>query len=337
MTATKESLLAFANKLNHLSRINSPRGGVLPGIVVEGPTDIQYLQALLCEQVVVEYAGDKPETLRWGQELQSLVTNRPVFTIVDADFERLEPPAAGNPSYVARCDHHDIETMFYSCGYADLQREKLQLDVYRERVWSLVRDLVHEAGWALYANLQLGEDFSFDDVCFDVECQFLMGMVLSPVEALYDHLRRNGSAWHSDEQISKLRLHVDAIKRKLGELVGVQSGFNWDLAVGHHVQDAIAAMGECLLAPTTEGDSTWYAGRARSARDVSHHLRSLIKDDVDMPHGDEARLNALRKLDLVEQLSAWEMNGKYRLLKCGLAVVERGQVRDCRRCRVRGV
>ena len=337
MTPTQESLQEFVNKLNKFSPVTSSDGRILPAIIVEGSTDIQYFKTLLCEDVVFGSAGDKQETLRRGKEIQGLVSNRPVFTIVDADFERLDSSTSNNPPFVARCDHHDVETMFYSCGYADVQYERLRLNTHSKRTRDQICNLVQEAGWALLGSLRLGDTFGFDDVCFDAACRFLNGNVLDPIEALYRHLQVNGSTWHTDKQVERLRLQVGTAKRKLKRLGVAQPGYDWDLVVGHHVQDAIAAMGVCLPSPAPTDGSASCTNQVRNARDVSHHLRDLITDDVDNSRTDGARLSALRKLHLIEQLGAWEMNGKYRLLKCGLVDAREGRARGCRGCARRSI
>jgi hypothetical protein len=274
--------------------------------------------------------------LRWGDVLQRLVPNRPVFTIIDADFDRLEPGMADSPPYVARCDHHDAETMFYSCGYADLQQERLHLNSYSSSVSNAIRDLIHEAAWAQYSNLQRGDTFCFGDVCFSAACRFLEGKAASSLEALYECLRWSGPADRSVAEVQELRVHADEAKRKFSMRGRSQDGFDWDVVIGHHVQQAFAAMVRFLPASSVETGCEQSEATEYAERNVRYGLQLLIRTDVEKEPACNGRLRALRRTELCKQLALWETRKDCRLLRCRLVNSSLPSSQDCRRCRALG-
>jgi hypothetical protein len=227
--------------------------------------------------------------------------------------------------------------MFYSCGYADVQRDRLHLDFYSDSIRDSMRDLVHEAGWALYSNVRSQEDFNFDSVCLEVACQLLEGAVEDPLEGLYHNLRWGGSVVHTDAQISRLRTYVAGVKKKFGKRAEPGVDFDWDLTVGHHVAQAFAAMSKCLPISAMSADRDQYDDRPCTESNIRYGLKELVRTDVgqDLLHNE--RVTELRQLGLFRQLRDWESERKCRLLKCDLASTSSSRQQDCRHCPFRMV
>jgi len=324
--------IALANELNH-SRLFLSNGSMIPAVVVEGTTDLGLLgRALLCKHVIMVPGGNKQAALQLTDELRQRRSNdRPIYCVVDADFEHLDDVSdAGYPDYVVRCDHHDIETTLYSCGYITYQCSEYGLTSQQTLAHALLKPLIMEIGWTAYQNHLQNGSFDFEDLALGLARELLDDASKRPDSLVYQSLRYSGGRTFSSPQMDELKRGVIQDKKRLESHLD-DSGRIWDLVNGHHLQDAIVALLEHFPPDESHSPRRTYGQVTYSENSVRSSLVDLVNTDIEgIRTSRNARVSSLRRLSLIQKLGGWETRSSCCLLKCRLVTPSGQQCNGCR-------
>lgn len=312
--------IGVANELNH-SRLFLSNGSMIPAVVVEGTTDLGLLgKALLCKYVITIPGGNKQAALELTEKLHQLCSNgRPIYCVIDADFEHLDNVSdAKYPAYVVRCDHHDIETTLYSCGYIAYQCGEYGLTDQQTLAHALLRPLVMEIGWTAYQNHLQNGSFDFENLALGLARELLNDGGKRPDSLVYQSLRYSGGRTFSASEMNELQRCVIQDKKRLESHLD-NSGLIWDLINGHHLQDAIVALLEHFPPDTLHSPHPTYGRVMYSVNLVRSSLVDLVNADIEgMRTSRNERVRSLRRLSLIQKLGGWETRSSCCLLKCRL-------------------